>query len=115
MKNFKTIIAVIAISLSTVFSATANDKNPKTNKETKALRIEMSAFIGKKIPIEIQKSTTVEVSFIINNKNEIVVLTTDSKNIELNSFFKKKLNYKKIVTKGIQKGEVYKIPIKINK
>ncbi|QOD61297.1 hypothetical protein H9I45_02285 [Polaribacter haliotis] len=114
MKNFKTIIAIIALSLTTVFSIVANDKDLKVEKKTNKLRTEMSAFIGKNVPVEIKKTTTVEVSFMINNLNEIVVLTTDSKNRELNLFFKKKLNYKKIVTKGITKGDVYKIPFKVN-
>ncbi|QOD61298.1 hypothetical protein H9I45_02290 [Polaribacter haliotis] len=114
MKNFKTIIAIIAISLSTVFSASANDIDPKTNKETKALRTEIVAFIGNKISIEVEKITTAEVSFVINNKNEVVVLSVSSKNSELNSFLKKKLNYKKVVAKGIKKGEIYIMPLKVN-
>ncbi|QTE23193.1 hypothetical protein [Polaribacter cellanae] len=113
MKNFKSIIAIIAISLSTVFSATANNVDPKTNKETKTLRTEMFGFIGKNISVEIKKTTTAEVLFIINNKDEVVVLSVNSKNPELNSFLKNKLNYKKIVTKNVIKGKIYKMPLKV--
>ena len=114
MKNLKTVIAVIAISLSTVFSASATNPNPEKIKPTKTLRTEMSSLIGKNIPVELNKTTTVEVSFVVNNKNEVVVLSVDSKVSELNSFLKRKLNYKKITAKGINKGEVYKMPLKIN-
>ncbi|WP_299665338.1 hypothetical protein [uncultured Polaribacter sp.] len=114
MKNLKTIIAVIAISLSTVFSVSATDPKPKDSKETKTLRKEMSSFIGKNIPIELKKTTKVEVSFIINNSNEIVVVSINSEVSKLNSFLKRKLNYKKIITKGIKRGEIYKMPLKIN-
>ncbi|AUC84048.1 hypothetical protein CW731_01510 [Polaribacter sp. ALD11] len=111
MKNLKTIIAVIAISLSTVFSISATEVNPK---KTKTLRTEMSSFIGNNIPVQLNKTTTAEVTFIINNKNEIVVLSVNSKVSELNSFLKRKLNYKIITVKGIKKGEIYKMPLKIN-
>jgi type 1 fimbria pilin len=102
----------MAISLSTVFSASATTSNPENG--IKALRTELSSFIGKNIPIELNKATTAEVSFIVNNKNEVVVLSVDSRNSELNYFLKHKLNYKKITTKGVKKGKVYKIPLKVN-
>ncbi|WP_435414864.1 hypothetical protein [Polaribacter aestuariivivens] len=114
MKNFKTIITVIALSLSTVFTVVANDVDPKNNKETKKLRTEMSLLIGKNIPVKLNKTTTAQVSFTVNNKNEIVVLSVESKLNDLNSFVKKKLNYKKLVTKAVKKGEVYIVPLKVN-
>ncbi|WP_439128260.1 hypothetical protein [Polaribacter sp.] len=113
MRNLKTIIAIIAISLSTTLATNASEINPKKNKETKSLRTEVSKFIGKNIPVELKKTTHTEISFIVNNKNEVVVLSVDSKVAELNSYLKSKLNYKKISTKGIKKGEIYKMPLKI--
>lgn len=115
MKNFKTLITIIALGLTTVFSAAEKEPVKKANSETKTLRKEMSSYIGKNIPIEVKKTTTAEISFIINSKNEIVVLTVDSKESALNKYLKNKLNYKKVTTKGIKKGEVYKIPLKVNK
>ena len=112
MKNFKTIIAIIAISLSPMFSASVTAQNPK--QEIKKLRTELAFFIGKNIPFELNKATTAKVSFIVNNKYEVVVLSVDSSISELNYFLKHKLNYKKITTKGIRRGEVYRIPLKIN-
>ncbi|MDX6747261.1 hypothetical protein SHK09_10700 [Polaribacter sp. PL03] len=111
MKNLKTIIAVIAISLSTVFSVSATDTKPK---KAKTLRTEISALIGENIPLKFNKTTIAEVSFIVNNRNEIVVLSVKSEVSELNSFIKRKLNYKIITIKGVKKGEVYKMPLKIN-
>lgn len=115
MKSLKTVIAAIAISLFTVFSVSASKTNPKKTTGTKTLRTELSYFIGNDIPFEINKTITAEVSFIINNNNEVVVLSIKSKVSELNSFLKRRLNYKKITVKGIKKGEVYIIPLKINK
>ena len=88
MKILKTIITVIAISLTTVFSTAATEKNPESTKNS--LRTELVSLLGNKIPLNVDKSYSAEISFIINNS-------------------------KKINVKNIKKGEVYRMPIIINK
>ena len=111
MKNFKTIITAIAISLCTVFTINASEKKPLTSKVQ--LRTEIASILGKKIPVEIKKDLKTTLSFMINNKNEVVVISVDSKNTSLNTFVKNKLNYKKVSVKGLKKGNIYKMPINI--
>lgn len=113
MKNLKTIITIIAISLATTFSTNATDNNP-TN-VNKKLRTEIVSILGDTIPLELNKSSEAEVSFIINNNNEVVVISVESSSKEFKSFVKSKLNYKKINETGAKKGEIYKMPVKINK
>lgn len=113
MNNLKTIITVIAISLSTVFSATATEKNTSDDKKT--LRSEIVSLLGDSFPMEINKSSSAEISFIVNNKNEVIVVSVDSKVDEFKAHVKNRLNYKKINLKNIKKGEIYRMPIKINK
>ena len=113
MKTLKTIITVIAISLSTVFSVTATENNPTSIK--KALRTELVSLLGNKIPLEIDKTYSAEISFIINNENEVIVTSVDSKLAGFNKYAKSRLNYKKINIKNLKKGEVYRMPIKIHK
>ncbi|KGL63545.1 hypothetical protein [Polaribacter sp. Hel1_85] len=112
MKTLKTIITVIAISLSTIFSVTATENKP--TKSTKTLRTEIVSLLGDNIPITLKESCKAEISFIINNNNEVVVISVDTKASEFKSFVKQKLNYKKINLKNIKKGEIYIIPVKIN-
>jgi hypothetical protein len=112
MKNLKTVIAILAISLSTIFSTTASEKEP--SKITKKLRTEIVSLIGDKIELDLKKECSAEVSFMINNKNEIVVISVDSKENKLTSYIKSKLNYKKLVVEGTKVGEIYIMPIKIN-
>ncbi|PQJ77926.1 hypothetical protein [Polaribacter porphyrae] len=117
MKNLKSIIAILAISLSTVFSVNATEKESEkeyATKVTKQLRTEIVSMLGTKIQLELKSDTKAEVSFMINSKNEVVVISVDCKLTEFNSFVKSKLNYKKIDVKGVKKGEIYKIPVKIN-
>jgi hypothetical protein len=113
MKNLKTIITLIALSLSTVFSVVATEKNPTKSNTNKELRTEIISLLGNEIPVQIQSGSLAEVAFIVNNNNEIVVLSVDSKIDNLNSFVKNKLNYKKLTTKGVKKGEFYRMPLKI--
>lgn len=109
MKNLKSIIAIIAISLATTFSTTASEKEP--SKSTSNLRSKIVSMLGKKINLNIQKTSTSEISFMINNKNEVVVVSVDSKISGFQSIVKSKLNYKKIDVKGAKKGEIYKVPV----
>ena len=112
MKNLKIIIAILAISIATTFSTTATEKKP--SKITKELRTEIVSILGTKLSVELKTDSTAEISFMINSKDEIVILTVDSEVSELNSIIKNKLNYKKVKVKGIKKGEVYIIPLRIN-
>lgn len=113
MRNLKSIIAILLFSFTIAFSANASEKDP--SKVTSALRSEIVNILGNKIPVEVNSSSSAEVSFMINNKNELVVISVDSNLTSFNVFVKEKLNYKKIATKGSRKGEIYIIPIKINK
>ncbi|MGB0892554.1 MAG: hypothetical protein ACPGUU_09400, partial [Flavobacteriaceae bacterium] len=56
-----------------------------------------------------------EVSFVLSDNNELVVLSVKSEHKAVDKFVKSKLNYKKIRVTGIKKGEVYRMPLKINK
>ena len=111
MRKIKSIIAILAISLSTIFSVNATEVTPS---KTKELRTEIISILGSKIPLKLEKSSTAEVSFIINNQNEIVIISVGSDVNVLNDYIKTKLNYKKIKVKGVAKGEIYKMPLKIN-
>lgn len=111
MRNLKSIITIIAISLATTFSVSAADIEP--SKITKNLRTEIVSMLGDKIPTEFKSTSSAEISFMVNNENEVVVITVDSKLNEFSSFVKNKLNYKKINVKGIKIGEIYKVPVKI--
>lgn len=113
MKTLKTIITIIAISLSTVFSVAATEKEPTNT--NKSLRTELVSLLGDKIPLDIDRSYSAEISFIVNNENEVIVISVDSKVSSFVKYAKTRLNYKKINTKNIKKGEVYRMPIKIHK
>lgn len=113
MRNLKSIITIIAISLATTFSATATEK--ETSKVTKKLRTEIVKILGDKLPMEVSSSSKAQVSFMVNNQNELVIISVDSEVSEFSAFVKNKLNYKKVNVEGLTKGEIYRMPVKINK
>jgi len=111
MRNLKSIIAIIAISLATTFSTSAIDKNSK--KVTQKLRTEIVSMLGNTVQLNLKTTSSAEISFMINNNNELVVVSVDSKVSEFQSIVKNKLNYKKLAVKGVKKGEIYRVPVKL--
>lgn len=114
MKNFKTIIAVVAIGFLTILPTSANTSTEPTSKDSKTiLRTEIVSLLGKH-QLELPNTKLeAQVSVMINNQNELVVVDVNSKNETITSFVKSKLNYKKVSAKGLTKGTVYRIPLKM--
>lgn len=115
MRNLKSIIAILAISLATTFSTTATEKEPskKSKEVTKNLRTEIVSMLGTTVELNLKASSIAEISFMVNNDNEVVVVSVDSKVSDFKSIVKNKLNYKKIDVKGAKKGEIYRVPVKL--
>jgi hypothetical protein len=112
MKNLKTVIAVVALSLATVLPAAANT-NPTTVKEGKTLlRTTIVSLLGKH-QYDLEKTLEARVSVMLNNENELVVVGVSAEDKTIASFVKTKLNYKKVDVKGIKKGTIYRIPLKM--
>jgi hypothetical protein len=89
-------------------------RSKKHSHNKKKLRIEIVSILGNKISVELKKPNKAEISFMINRQNEIVIISVESDIDELKTIIKGKLNYKKVEVKGTKKGEIYKIPLRIN-
>ncbi|WP_428740418.1 hypothetical protein [Tenacibaculum sp.] len=113
MKNLKLFLVVLGMSMLTSFTAIANNETPSTTK--KALSVEIATLIGNSIPVEVLQEVATEVSFMVNSKNEIVIIDVASENEELCAYIKSKLNYKKITTKNVKNEEIYFLPLRVKK
>ena len=113
MKNFKLIIAAFCISFLTMSSISANETTPKNKNQI--LRAKIVNLLGDQIPVVLkgQKNLEVQISFMLNAKNEIVVLSVDANNTIIDAYVKNKLNYKVVTIKGIKKGEIYRVPLTV--
>ena len=114
MKNFKTVIAILAISIASVLPASANTNTEPTTKEAKTiLRTEIVSLLGNHEFNLKNKTLETQISVMLNNDNELIVIGIKTNDNSISSFVKTRLNYKKIDAKGIKKGTIYRLPLKI--
>lgn len=112
MKNLKLMLAAFAICFASL-SATATETEPNsTNNE---LRSEIVTLLGTEAPSNLTdgKDVKASVSLMLNNQNQLIVVSVDSKIRSVDTYVKSKLNYQKIDVKGLKKGEIYKVPLTI--
>ena len=109
MKNLKLIAVVFAFAISAVSFATPfNTDNPLSE-----LRDEITNILGDEFTVDIDTEVKAEVRFILNDKNEIVIVSVISENSDLDRYVKSKLNYKKVNTSGIIEGKMYRMPLTV--
>lgn len=109
MKKVKLIVAVVALMVSSM--SFASSKIPTTTKQE--LQQEITTILGKQIQKLGEDIVKAEISFTLNAKSEIVVLSVKSKNDKIESLVKSKLNYQKVNVKAVNEGEVYVLPLKV--
>ena len=91
MKNLK--LLVLALGLFTI-NLTASNLNPIN--PTDDLRIEIVDLIGSNYMESISTNELeADVLFTVNSNKELIVLSVDTENEQLESYLKAKLNYKK--------------------
>jgi len=107
MSNLKLIVSAFAIVLFTTASFANNIPNSKNQ-----LRSEIASFINN---IDFSEAELEEevlyVHFMLNTKNEIIVLSTD--NNVLDNKIKQELNYRTVKSDGVESNKVYTLPIRI--
>ena len=109
MKKVTLFFVLIAVSL-TFPAYAANPVNTPSESE-KILRSEIISLIGDQTPFEIKTDDNVysRVSFLLNDANELIVISVHSNREEIKSFLKGKLNHRTLKVKGIQKGKIYNL------
>jgi hypothetical protein len=109
MKKLAVLFFVFAMSVTTTF---ANNDIDKRKEEGKALRTEIIKLIGNYNP---EKTVSADVSFMINRKGEIIVLSVTSSDRDLENYVKAALNYQSVKKVAAKRMKVYKLPLKIVK
>ena len=111
MKNLK--LFVFALSLFAIPLSAAN-LNPI--KPTDELRIEIVDLIGSNF---MDKMTAdqyeADVLFTVNANKELIVLSVETDNKELEYYLKRRLNYKKVHHNPTKHGEIFLLPVKMIK
>ncbi len=113
MKTIKTLLIVLAITLTNVVSA-SNDpikENPLTKKESSLIAKEITSLLVKP-SFEVKNNLQAKITFVSNKNNEIVVLKVDTDNVLLDKFIKARLNYHVMSTK-LTSNRTYQLPVKV--
>ncbi|WP_025742967.1 hypothetical protein [Aquimarina pacifica] len=109
MKKLSKVIVVIFFVTTSVHagSSTLEMSEPELLKEIKQLLDKPSFAIDADIEAD--------VTFVFNSKDEIVVLSVDSKSQYAEGFIKSRLNYQKLNSKFNSVATRYKLPVRITK
>lgn len=103
------LVLTMLVSVNTGFALT----NPKNeNPESKTIGFEIQELL-KSTNLLVDSDELAKVYFIINSKNEIVVLNIETKLEALDDFIKNKLNYYKVKTKKIRQGKRFAVNVRL--
>ncbi|WP_296386444.1 hypothetical protein [Winogradskyella sp.] len=111
MQKFKMFALAVAITFSSVLSAS-------TNPIEKAEPASITETVGKLLKnpnFQLSKEVNVIVDIFINENDEMVVLSVDTDNKLVENYIKSRLNYKKLSKEAIDYRKSFKIPVKMIK
>lgn len=108
MNNFKNLFATLSMVTLLSFSGfsihTPNSSNPSSVQEQISDLLQGIEFT------DVDEENTVLVDFILTDRNEIMILSTNSKNFD--GIIKARLNYKKIKTQDLERNKTYTVPVR---
>jgi hypothetical protein len=111
MKKINHFIVAVCFSAMAVLTNANNDKHPKLaaqKSETAQIQTYLDNLDYRKF---IPASTDLQISFIVSDAKEIVVVSTN--NLELDDFIKSNLNYKSIETNKLERNTTYTVQVHI--
>jgi hypothetical protein len=108
-----TFVLVAAMLLATG-SSFANNNPIIKEKPTKNLSEQIGALLENNNLTEKEEGATAEVIFMLNDYNEIVVLSVDTDdNDSLEGFIKGKLNYQEVDSNQYETGKKYSVSVRV--
>ena len=97
-----------------LFALILGTASANTNPENTTARKEIKTWIQKaNLAEDLKKDVTVHVTFMVNEKNEIIVTSTDQENLD--SSIKATLNYKKLESTDMLVNKTYTLPVVLKK
>jgi len=103
-----------SLIFSALFALTVGTATASTNPTFSDARKEIKKLIVKSDIVDVvQKEVTLNVTFMVNDKNEIIVMSTD--NEDYDASIKSILNYKKLKSSDMKINTNYTLPIVLKK
>ncbi|MFC2147472.1 hypothetical protein ACFLR9_02805 [Bacteroidota bacterium] len=104
-------LILVAATLLVSGSIFANDSDIKDPQ--KSLATQIGEILKENQLVVDNYELTAEVLFTVNSEAEIVVISVDTGDSDLESFVKGKLNYKKVQLEEVVVGRMYRLPVRI--
>jgi len=111
MRTLKMLVLVVAITFSSVLSASAD---PNEKAEPASINETVRELL-KNPEFQLNKDVNVMVTVFINENDEMVVVSTDTDSKAVEYYIKGRLNNKKLSKEAIGSRKSFKIPVKIIK
>ena len=103
-----------SILMTALFTLILGTASASTNPETNSARTEIKKLIEKAdLADNIKSDVIVNVKFMVNSNNEIIIISTDHKNLD--SGIKSTLNYKKLKSSDMEVNVTYTLPVRLKK
>lgn len=109
MRKISLILVAAALLVSgSIFANDSDTKDPQ-----KSLATQIGEILKENQLVVDNYELTAEVLFTVNSEAEIVVISVDTGDSDLESFVKGKLNYKKVQLEEVVVGRMYRLPVRI--
>ncbi|MDF1697673.1 MAG: hypothetical protein P1U56_17640 [Saprospiraceae bacterium] len=103
-----------SILFSALFTLILGTASANTNPETKTARNEIKSWIQKaNLTADLKENLTVNVTFMVNAKNELIIMSTDKSKFDKR--IKSVLNYKKLKSSDMKVNVSYTLPVVLKK
>ena len=103
-----------SILFSALFALVLGTASANTDPETKTARNEIKTWIQKaNLTANLKESTTVNVTFMVNAKNELIIMSTDTEKFD--NRIKALLNYKRLKSTDMKVNTTYTLPVVLKK
>ena len=103
-----------SILFTALFALVLGTASANSNPETSTARNEIKTLIQKAdLASNLKNDVTVNVTFMVNAKNEIIIMSTDQENLDRS--IKSTLNYKKLKSSDMKVNVTYTLPVILKK
>lgn len=101
-------VAAMLLFTGSIFANNSNEIDP-----TKTITSQISKLLHHNDLSESEINEVAQVRFTLNKKGEIVILSVDTENYNLESFVKGRLNYQKLEVNNIEEGKLFTVSVRI--
>lgn len=102
------LVAAMLLSVGTLFANPTGNDDPLKNLSAQISELLKDNYFGQD-----EVELTAQVRFTLNQDQQIVVLSVDTDDLELEGFVKARLNYREVQLDGYKEGKLYTIPVRI--